>query len=139
MADDTLKTDGLSLKENSQSNMEETSKNNPQPNASIIAIPLAKVAQAAGLVPLVTFAGAFLLYVFGFIIWNAYLSKFGLSASNLNTLDYFSAALSFLVYCAAVGAPFWLISHQLLVSRDQELNKGDWEHLADWRFIRLWW
>lgn len=103
--------------------------------ASVSMPAILRALEFAKAVPLITFFGGLILYVFGFIIWNAHLSKFGLFASNLNTLDYFSAALSYLVYCTAIGSPVWFICHKWLYHK-QPLEKI---FLAEtWPLLLLW-
>ncbi len=83
---------------------------------------------AAKVVPLVTFLGGFILYLLGFIIWNAYLSRYGVFASGLSSLDYFAAALSYLGYTVTIGLPFWILTHVLTAvegqSRQSTLRNG---------------
>lgn len=48
---------------------------------------------------------ACLLYLFGFVIWHAYLAQYGVNPPSLWRIEFFSAALCYLTLLAAIACP----------------------------------
>src|SRR5688572_24076864 len=80
--------------------MNETQNSLAEPTKSEV-----KFADALAAVSSASVVALFVLYISGFVIWNAHLNVFGVSPRSLFQLEFISAALCYFVVVSALAVP----------------------------------
>jgi hypothetical protein len=75
-------------------------------------------------VPKFTFAAVFVLYTFGYVIWNAHLARYGVSPPGLWKIEFFSASLCFFAIVLSISLPFALMWSRILGDRPTDFLRA---------------
>ncbi len=87
-----------------------------------------------------TVFAVFALYSIGFLVWHAYLSKFGITSVGFLQTEYLSAAICFLMLMVAFGLPPALL-YERWIKRNQSGKKTvfDFAFVVMLAWIVMWW
>lgn len=84
---------------------------------------------------------AFALYLIGFVVWHAFLGKFGASPQSIVQIDFISAALCFLSLCGMFVVPTYMLRDTFRTKQEHERIESRFFRtslLYGWVIVLVW-